>query len=145
MRVTTSTIPLVLATALAVAACSGSSSSPTAPDGPLVFAGTVAFEGDSIHDLDMFDDGLLTVTLVRIDILLFDTTQGQPSNVVLGFGLGQRDEEGECTLSTNILMREGETRVYRLSRDLYCVSLFDPGALPEDALLRYQLEAVIST
>lgn len=136
---------LCLVPALFAAGCD-SSSSPTTPDGgPLVFSGTVTFQGTSTHNLDMFDDGLLTVTLIGLDILLFDTSQGSPSNLVVGFGLGQRDEEGECELTTNILIAENEVRVYRLSRDIYCVSIFDAGAFPEDALLRYQLQAVIST
>lgn len=144
MRLTISNaVPLILAAALTVLGCSGSS--PTSPDGPLIFTGTVSFDGDSFHDLEMFDDGLLTVTLLDLRVLIFDISQGSPANLVLGFGLGQRDEEGECNLTTNILLAEGQARVYRLSRDSYCINIFDPGALPEDALIGYDLEAAISS
>ncbi len=137
---------LCLVTALAAIGCSDSSSSPTSPDGgPLVFSGTVEHQGDSIHDLDMIDDGLLTVTLTQVRVLLFDTTQGgSPANLVLGFGLGQRRQDGECLLTTNLLLQRNEVRVYRLSKDLYCLSIFDAGALPEDALISYTLLATIT-
>lgn len=140
------TFLLCLVTVLAYAGCSDTETTPTAPDGsPLVYSGTVSHQGNSAHDLDMFDDGLLTVTLVDLDILLFDTTRGNPNNVVLGFGLGQRNDLGNCILTTNLLLARNEVRVYRLSKDNYCMSLFDPGALPEDALVGYVLQATITT
>lgn len=130
---------------LTIVSCSGkTTSTPTAPDGgPLEFAGTVGHMGSSAHDLVLPDDSLLSVTLEELNVLLFDTTQGSLSNLGLGLGVGQR-LEGECVLSANFIVREGQLTIFRLSKDAYCLTIFDPGAFPEDALLGYRLKVEIT-
>ena len=137
-------LTLFLAT-LFVGACSDNETITTAPDGsPLVFTGTIPFQGNSTHDFTLVEDALLSITLAEIRILLFDRTQASPDNLTLGFGIGQRDDEGECRLTTNVLINEGQVQVYRLARDTYCLSMFDAGALPEDAVVGYELQGQIS-
>ena len=138
---------LCLLPALIAVGCSdGSTSTTTAPDGtPLVFSGTVGFQGDSFHNFLMFDDGLLSITLTELRFLLLDTTQASPTSVALGFGLGRRDDAGECILTTNVLINKNEIKVYRLSKDTYCLSIFDVGTFPEDALIGYELQAMVTT
>lgn len=137
---------LCLTTVLLAVGCSGTTTTTTAPDGtPLVFSGTVTFQGRSSHDFDLEDDALLSITLAEIKVLLFDQSQASPNNLTLGFGLGQRDAGGgECRLTTNVLINEGQLQVYRLSQDTYCLSMFDAGALPEDAVIGYELRGEIT-
>lgn len=131
---------------LAAVSCSESTtSSPTAPDGaPLEFTGTVGFMGSSIHDLVLVEDSLLSVTLEDLRILLFDVTQGSPTNLAIGLGLGQRDDQDGCQLTANFIVTEGQITVFRVSRDAYCLTIFDQGALPEDALLGYRLKVELT-
>lgn len=137
---------LCLLPALIAVGCSDSTTTSTAPDGtPLVFSGTVTYQGDSIHDFEMFDDGLLSVTLTDLKLLLFDRNQSSPTNVAVGFGLGRRNDAGECVLTTNLLINKNEIRVYRLSKDNYCLSIFDVGAFPEDAIIGYEVQAMVTT
>lgn len=139
-------LTLGLCILLVVASCSGkTTSTPTAPDGqPVEFAGTVRSMGTSVHDLVLPDDSLLSVTLADLSILLFDTTQLSPDNIRLGLGLGQR-RDGECELTANFLVAEGQLTILRLSKNAYCLSIFDPGSLPEDALLGYRLTVEITS
>ncbi len=142
-------IPLLvcLVPAVIVAGCSeGSTTSPTAPDGtPLVFAGTVGFGGTSAHDLVLQSDSLLSITLVEVNILLWDITRAPTSNLVFGLGLGQRNDEGECALSSNVLLARNQLRIYRLSKNAYCLTVFDAGSFPEDALVGYRLRVELTS
>ncbi len=134
-------LPLLLVAAVFGAACSGgSSSTPTQPDGaPLEFAGTITSAGVSAHDIVLPDDSLLEVTLAELNLLLFDTSQADPNNFGIGLGLGQRDDDGECDLTSNFVVTEGQLTIYRLSANSYCLTLFDPGFFPEDAVIGYRL------
>jgi hypothetical protein len=125
--------------------CSGkTTTTPTAPDGqPIQFAGTVGFKGTSIHDLVLPDDSLLSVTLTELQVLLFDSTQGPPGNITIGLGIGQR-EEGECKLTANFIVSEGQLTIFRLSKNAYCLTIFDPGFFPEDSVFGYRLEVEIT-
>ncbi len=138
---------LCLVPAVIAAGCSeGTTASPTAPDGtPLVFAGTVGFEGTSAHDIVLPNDSLLSITLVEVNILLWDVTRASTANLVFGLGLGQRDEAGECALSSNVLMTRNQLRIYRLSKNAYCLTVFDAGSFPEDALVGYRLQVEITS
>lgn len=140
-------LPLLLAPVLFAAGCSETSTtSPTAPDGtPLVFAGTVTHRGTSAHDLALANDSLLSITLVEVKVLLWDVTRAPLSSLVLGLGLGQRDEQGKCALSSNVLINKDQLRIYRLSKDAYCITIFDAGAFPEDAVLSYRLQVEITS
>lgn len=137
---------ICLLPALIVAGCSESTTtSPTAPDGtPIVFAGTVGHQGSSAHDIVLTDDSLLSITLAEVTILLFDITRASPANLVFGLGLGQRGDDGDCDLSSNVLVTQGQLRIYRLSKNAYCITVFDAGAFPEDALLGYRLKVEIT-
>jgi hypothetical protein len=125
------------------AACS-EGASPTFPDGPAVIEGTVEHQGRSEHDFEMDNDGLFEVRLADVRLLLVDITQTPASGLTFGFGLGQRNDLGNCTLTTNFVLLEGERATYRLSNGSYCLTVFDPGVFPENALLGYRLEIQIS-
>ena len=139
-------LTLGLGLILVALSCSGKTvSTPTAPDGgPLEFAGTVGHMGSSAHDLVLSDDSLLSVTLEDLNILLFDTAQGSADSISLGLGLGQR-LDGECALSANFLVLEGQLTIFRLSKAAYCLSIFDPGSLPEDSVLGYRLKVEVTS
>lgn len=138
---------VLVAASLVAAGCSESSTTtPTAPDGsPLEFVGTVTHMGRSSHDIVLDDDSLLSITLADLDVLLFDITQGGSiANISVGLGLGQRTEEDECGLTANFVVREGQLSIFRLSRGAYCLTMFDPGFLPEDAIISYRLTLEIT-
>lgn len=137
-RIVLCCLPLIWA-----AACS-SSTSPTTPDGPMILQGTVEAQSSSEHDFEMPNDGLFDVRLADVRLLLVDITQVSPDDLVFGFGLGQRNDEGGCALTTNFVLLEGEKAIYRLESGDYCLTIFDPGVFPENALLGYTLEVEIS-
>lgn len=120
------------------------SSSPTTPGGPIIFSGTLNAQSNSSHDFEMSSDGLVRVRLTDLRLLLFDRIQADPNNLLVGFGIGQRDDAGECVLTSNFAATEGDLNVFRLSKGSYCMSMFDAGGLPEDAVLGYTIEAEFS-
>ena len=132
--------------ALLPVACSDSSSndSPTAPNEPLFFSGTVGDDIEGDHDFTMPDDGLVSVIVTDLDIVLFDTSLLSPDSILVGLGLGQRDEEGECDLTSNFAVAEDQVTVFRLSADNYCLTMFDSGSFPEDSILNYAIEATFT-
>jgi len=134
---------LLLLPLLLTVACSNGST-PTTPDGPMILQGTVEFQGSSEHDVNMPDNGLFVLRLAEVRILLADITQVPAANLTFGFGLGQRDEAGACILTTNFLLLEGDRSTYRLDDGPYCLTVFDPGLFPENAILAYTLELEIS-
>lgn len=134
---------LLLVPLLWMVACSNGST-PTTPDGPMILQGTVEFQGSSEHEVEMPGNGLFVLRLAEVRILLADISQVAAANLTFGFGLGQRDEAGACILTTNFLLLEGDMTTYRLDDGPYCLTVFDPGLFPENALLAYTLELEIS-
>jgi hypothetical protein len=137
-------VVLVCLPLVASLGCDSGSSSPVNPDDPIILSGTVETGGRSEHEITMPADGLLRLTLADVRAILIDITQFPPDSVNVGLGLGGRNELGACILTTNFVINEGDQNVYRLSADDYCIAVFDPGFLPEDAVMGYTLELEIA-
>jgi hypothetical protein len=113
----------------AVAACGGSSSSPSvvAPATTVTvenFAGTVNPGGLKIHSFTVNAPGTISVTM---------TSAGPPATITMGLGLGNPDASGNCIfLSGATAQAIASTTTPQLSGSLtssgaYCVEIVDLG------------------
>lgn len=123
----------LLALALTIAGCD-SSSGPV--DDTFLFQGEVGFGTRSIHELVSMDDGIARFEVVDLRPKLIDVTLGL--RLVIGVGIGRPNNEGECLTSFTTNAQEGSVFSIGLDKNItYCVLLFDPGSLPEDASIEY--------
>ena len=126
---------LSLLALLSLAACSSGDPVPES----IFFSGTVTYQGNVWHSLPLTDSGIVEINVRTLQPALLDVTDVINLNLFVGLGLGQ--PAGDlCPATTRTTIREGDTVVYGLSIKEYCVSIFDTGALPEDATIRYTLE-----
>jgi hypothetical protein len=126
----------LVAGALLLGACSNG---PTGPDGePLVFQGTVVYQGSTSHSLAVTDYGGVRFELENVTPRLIDVTNGLTgTNVGIGFALGQPDSES-CVTTYQVTLYEGDVLSFSLGDGNYCVLMFDSG-LPVDAVVDYTL------
>src|SRR6516162_7017707 len=127
------TRPIVLALALAVAACGGSSDTSTSPTTPgpstELFEGKLQGAGDSMFfSFTVANAGNVDVTLASVTST---TTPGTSTNLVLGIGLGS-PLGTDCNLTTQTATGPGLTSQLtgsNFSPAIYCVRVFDVGKL----------------
>jgi hypothetical protein len=125
--------PIVLALALAAAACGGDSSTtaPTTPAGPSseLFEGKLQSRGDStFFSFTVATAGNVSVTLASV---MTTTTPGTSTNLPLGIGLGS-PLATDCTLTSQTTTGPGLTPQLTgnsFSPAIYCVRVFDVGNL----------------
>jgi hypothetical protein len=127
--------PIVLALALATAACGGSDSStttaPTTASGPTteLFEGKLQSRGDStFFSFTVATAGNVSVTLASVTTA---TTPGSSTNLPLGVGLGS-PLATDCTVTSQTTTGPGLTSQLtgsNFSPAIYCVRVFDVGNL----------------
>jgi hypothetical protein len=126
--------PIVLALALAAAACGGDDSSTTAPTTPAgpsseLFEGKLQSRGDStFFSFTVATAGNVSVTLASV---MTTTTPGTSTNLPLGIGLGS-PLATDCTLTSQTTTGPGLTPQLTgnsFSPAIYCVRIFDVGNL----------------
>ena len=105
----------------------------------IFFSGTVTYQGTAWHSLPITDSGIVEINVRTLQPTLIDITNVIDLDLFIGLGIGQPADE-LCPPSTRATIREGDSLVYGLGVKEYCLSLFDTGALPEDATIRYTLE-----
>ena len=135
MRFKSTTAAPLVAAFLLLSACS--SSSPVSE--PILFSGTVTYQGTQWHSLPLTRSGIVEINVLSLQPQLIDVTNVIELNLFLGLGIGQ-PVGGLCPPTTRTTIREGDSVVYGLGVKEYCISVFDTGALPEDATIRYTLE-----
>jgi hypothetical protein len=118
-----------------LSACGGSS--PVSES--IFFSGTVSYQGNEWHSLPLTSSGIVEINVRTLQPQLLEITDVIDLDLFIGLGIGQ-PANGLCTPTTRTTVREGDSVTYGLSVKEYCVSVFDTGALPEDATIRYTLE-----
>ena len=124
-----------IAVLLLLSACGGSSPVPES----LFFSGTVTYQGNEWHSLPLTESGIVQINVRTLEPQLIDITNGGGLDLFLGLGVGTPSGD-LCVPTTRTTVRAGDSVVYGLSVKEYCLSVFDTGALPEDAAIRYTLE-----
>jgi hypothetical protein len=124
-----------IAVLLQLLACGGSSPVPEA----LFFSGTVTYQGNQWHSLPVTDSGIVEINVLTLEPQLIDITNVIDLDLFLGLGLGVPSGD-LCAATTRTTVREGDSIVYGVAVKEYCITVFDTGALPEDAAIRYTLE-----
>lgn len=123
---------------LPLGSCDDSPTDPGQP--PLLFTGTLTAEGRSSHVFEPPKSGTVSVSLVDLTATLVDITQlFDPSTAVVGLGIGRPSSEGECSITGQTTLGEGDRQLYGLNAREYCATLFDPGNFPDDSTFSYQL------
>ena len=131
----------LLACSVLVFGCSGDS--PTEPPAPLVVEGELESLGALWFPVTLDSGGVLRVELVELTAVLVEVVGEVEPILVLGVGLGQVDGT-DCPLSSSFSLEAGDSVSFGLSSGDYCVLVFDDGALPADATVRYVLSTEIS-
>ncbi len=104
-------------------------------DDVFLFEGQVTYQGSQTHSLVSRDEGIARFEVLALTPRLLDVTFG--ANIVVGLGVG-RPNGGECATSFRANARAGTSFSIGLEEETeYCVRIFDPGTLPEDALIDY--------
>jgi hypothetical protein len=116
-------------------ACGGSSPVPES----IFFSGTVAYQGNEWHSLPLTESGIVEINVRTLEPQLIDITNVINLDLFLGLGIGQPSGD-LCVPTARTTVRAGDSVVYGLAVKEYCISVFDTGALPEDAVIRYTLE-----
>ena len=132
---TKSAILLSLVALMPLAACSSGNPVPES----IFFSGTVTYQGNVWHSLPLTDSGIVEINVRTLQPALLDVTNVINLNLFVGLGIGQPVGDA-CPATTRTTIREGDSVVYGLGVKEYCISIFDTGALPEDATIRYTLE-----
>jgi hypothetical protein len=140
-RTRTARVPIFLLTVAIGLSAVGCNDSPTEPrDPPLVFSGSLTYQGRSSHVFEPSKEGTVTITLVDLTATLVDVSAFyDPSTAVVGLGVGRPDADGVCAISGQTSLGEGDRQLYGLNARRYCATVFDPGNFPQDSTFAYQL------
>ena len=130
-------LTLVLAAALAVAGC-GDSSPVTPGKEPLIFSGQLASRTSESHTLTLERTGTISIELTELRAI-FVHVQDLEAVLAIGVGIGLFDDEAVCIPSIRPTFTQGGTRSVLITEDVNCVSVFDNGTLPPDALVAYEV------
>jgi hypothetical protein len=104
-----------------LAACGGSSSTPTTPAAPTsteTFTGTVSAGGVSFNSFTVAQTGTLTATLVSLS---------PQATITMGFGIGQPATTGCSLISADETSRVGSVLQGTIDPGTFCVELYDIG------------------
>jgi hypothetical protein len=128
---------LLVCSLVPVLACS---SSPTAPGEPVLLVGELTSAAANAHLISVDNTGIMTVSVLDLRAVLWDVTlTGAVGELTLGFAVGKPDETGECAVTGELLVREGESYLWSLQRGEPCVQLFDTGIIPQDGVMAYSV------
>ena len=89
-----------------------------------------------MHSLPLDDAGIIDIDVLRLRPTTVDAIA---PDLVIGFGIG-RPLGDICSTTSQTVIREGDHLVYGLSKQEFCIRLFDRGDLSEDAVIEYTLE-----
>ncbi|MDH3402127.1 MAG: hypothetical protein OES32_06890 [Acidobacteriota bacterium] len=132
----------VLLLGIALLVLPGCDTSPTGLEGGTqVFQGTVAVGGRSSHDFTVTSAGGIRV---EVESLVADPPLPEGITPSLGFGLGQRAENGDCAATFRTSIREGTNLAFGLQEGAYCIVLADNGTLEEESTRTYSVLVRIS-
>ena len=120
--------------ALAVLACDDS--------GPVedvfLIEGELAYQGSVEHSLVTANDGIARIQVLELTPRLVDITVG--ASITIGLGVGQAAANEPCQTTFRTNARAGNVFSVGFDKDTeYCFRIFDPGTLPEDALIDYSI------
>lgn len=104
-----------------LAACGGSSSTPTTPAAPTTtetFTGTVPAGGAAFSNFAVAQTGTLTATLVSLS---------PQSTITMGFGIGQPATTGCSLISADETSRMGSVLQGTIDPGTFCVEVYDIG------------------
>jgi hypothetical protein len=127
-------VPLI-AIFLLLPGCSSSSPVPES----IFLSGTITYQGSEWHSLPLTKSGIVEIDVRTLQPQLIDVTNINELDLFLGLGVGQPSGDN-CNPSTRTAIRQGDQVVFGLGVKEYCILVFDSGALPEDATIRYTLE-----
>lgn len=110
-------------------------SSPTAPGEVVFLEGRLSPAGAETHLVALPRSGATTIDIEDLRKVLWDVTLGDvvPS-VVLGIG---RAIAGECEVTGQLSVGEGDVYLWSLQEGEHCFVLSDPGTIPMDGVLAY--------
>lgn len=120
----------VLSLAFLAAGCGYDAPSPTAPStlatSTRIFTGSLPAQGSRFYSFQVFQAGVVNITLVS----LTGDTRGTTLGTVLGLGSG-RPNGPDCELTTSTSSPPGLTSQLSvaLGPGTYCVKIFDIGSL----------------
>lgn len=135
MRMSSARLALFVTCVFLLSSCSSSSPVPES----IFLTGDVSYQGSNWHSLPLSNSGIVEIDVLALTPQLVDITDLPSLNLFLGLGIGQ-PSGGDCTPTTQTAIQAGSRVVYGLSAKEYCILLYDTGALPEDAIVRYTLE-----
>lgn len=100
-----------------------------------LFEGEVAYQGSQIHSLVTREEGIARFRVLSLTPRLYEVSSG--TTITVGLAVGRPDGE-DCAASFRANAVVGSVFSIGLEKETeYCVEIFDPGTLPEDALVAY--------
>jgi hypothetical protein len=123
---------------LCVVGCS-STSSPSDPGA----APLATIEGQMVPD-DVLFQALSPGSgdTIRVEVDEFVVVEGEAPvfDLLLGVGIGRLNAAADaCTTTSSRILSAGESWVLHLASTGYCLSLFDPGILPDETVSNYRV------
>lgn len=104
-------------------------------DDVFLLEGRLEYQGSEVHSLVTMDEGIARFEILALTPRLLDVTLG--SSIAIGLGVG-RPSGADCPTSFRTTARVGSVFSIGLEKEAeYCVEIFDPGTLPEDAQIDY--------
>ncbi len=130
-------LTIAVALLLAVAGCGDSS--PVTPDKePLIFSGQLASLTSESHTLRLERTGTVSIELTELRAI-FVHVQDLETVLAIGVGVGLFNDEEVCIPTIRPTFTKGFSRSLLITADLNCVSVFDNGTLPQEALVAYEV------
>jgi hypothetical protein len=105
-----------------------------------MLVGELTTAATNTHLLSVDNTGIMTVSILDLRAVLWDVTlTGSVGDLSLGFAVGKPDQSGECAITGQLQVREGETYLWSMQRGEPCVQLFDLGIIPQDGVMAYSV------
>lgn len=117
----------------------GCDDNPTDPNAtPQIFEGVVTYQGQSEHEYQVAKQGTIRIQVEDLRALLVDVTFNPDFVPFVGVAIGRLTSEG-CNATARFSSREGDLLLFQLAPGNYCLQVSDPGALPVDGTIAYEL------
>ncbi|MEM9407141.1 MAG: hypothetical protein AAGA81_13970 [Acidobacteriota bacterium] len=125
--------------ALALVGCDDDDD-PTGPDAEtFVLSSLLTRESSVVHEISFPTNGTLRMTLEELRPVLLDTTDLSVDNLLVRFELARR-LNGECGTSTaQLTFQVDQTFLIDIATTDYCLTISDPGILPNGTTIEYSL------
>jgi hypothetical protein len=130
---------------LLLAGCGGGSPTASAGTAFVSIAGVLTSDASISTPLPAGLSDRVTLELVELTPQLVDVTLGEYA-ISLGVGIGvPNDEDDGCTVTAARSFVEGDSWVIQLTATTgHCVSLYDNGTMPQDAVVAVELTVTAS-